>query len=112
MRHLLAALLLLHGAIHLMGAAKGFGLAPMPQLREPIGPVAATAWLGAALLLATAAVMVAVLKTAWWAPALVGAVLSQALIVSAWQDAKWGTIANALVLLAMLAPVGLTGRSA
>jgi hypothetical protein len=32
----LALLLAVHGAIHLLGFVKGFGLAPVAQLKEPI----------------------------------------------------------------------------
>jgi hypothetical protein len=35
-------------------------------------------------------------------PALAGVVLSQALIVSAWSDAKYGTLANGIALAALL----------
>lgn len=103
MRHLLAAVLALHGLIHLMGAAKGFGLAALPQLRRPIAPAAGAAWLAASVLLLVAGGLAAARSRGWWIPALGGAVLSQVLIITGWQDAKWGSVANVLVALAILA---------
>jgi hypothetical protein len=42
-----AALLAIHGLIHLLGFAKAFELAPLPQLREPIQPLMGVLWLAA-----------------------------------------------------------------
>lgn len=102
MRYLVAALLAVHGLIHLLGAAKGLGLAALPQLRQPIAGPAGAAWLLAAVLLLAGGGLLTTGARAWWAPALAGAVVSQALIVASWQDAKWGTIANVLVALAVV----------
>ncbi|WP_148306610.1 DUF6544 family protein [Gemmatirosa kalamazoonensis] len=102
MRLALAFLLALHGAIHLLGAAKGLGLADVAQLRQPIGPRAGALWLAAGLLLLAGAALVALGARAWWAPALAGVVLSQALVVATWADAKWGTVANLVALVPLL----------
>ncbi|MBK8259839.1 MAG: hypothetical protein IPK80_00655 [Nannocystis sp.] len=56
MRLLLAAFLVLHGLIHLMGFAKAFGYAQLPQLVLPISRMMGALWLTAALLLLAAAV--------------------------------------------------------
>jgi hypothetical protein len=34
----------------------------------------------------------------WWAAGLLAVVISQALIIMNWQDAKFGTIANIIIL--------------
>lgn len=99
MRILLAALLAVHGAIHLMGFAKGLGLAEIPELRGPIGPREGALWLVAAVLLLGAAAAVWAAPRLWWAAALAGVVLSQALIIGAWADARFGTIANVVLLV-------------
>ena len=51
--------LLGHGLLHLLGAAKGFAWAEVSQLREPIDPGAALLWLLAAVLVIECAVFVA-----------------------------------------------------
>jgi hypothetical protein len=37
-----ALLLVLHGLIHLLGAAKALGWAELPQLTQPVTPLAGT----------------------------------------------------------------------
>ena len=102
MRTALAVLLALHGAIHLLGAAKGLRLAEVAPLRQPIGPALGAAWGVAALLLLGAAALVLRDHRAWWMPALAGVVLSEALIATAWADARFGTVANVLLLVPIL----------
>ncbi len=113
-RWLVVGLLGIHGAIHLLGAAKGFGLAEVERLKQPIGTVAGVGWLLAALLVITAAAMVAAgSPTWWWLVAVCGAVVSQIVIVTSWNDAKAGTVFNVLLLVtaafgfASLGPVSL-----
>ena len=55
MRWILIALMGGHGLIHLMGFAKGFGYADLPQLTQPISRACGLAWLAAALLVTTSA---------------------------------------------------------
>lgn len=110
MRIVLAVLLLVHAAIHLLGFVKPWKLAAVPQLSGrtlvplPDGAmrVVGVAWLVAALLLGAAAVMLLVGSAAWWKVALAGMVLSQVLIVLQWSDAKAGTVPNAMVGVAVL----------
>jgi hypothetical protein len=97
-----ASLLLLHGAIHLLGFAKGFGLAEVAALKQPIGRTAGTLWLLAALLFAAAAVLLFVAPGRWWMAAAPALLLSQALILGAWSDARFGTVANVIVLVPLM----------
>ena len=100
-RWVVVALVSVHGGIHLLGAAKGLRWAQVSQLKEPIGSTAGLFWLAAAVLVVTAAVLIAVGKPDWWwAVALLAALSSQALIFTAWGDAKAGTAANVVLLLA------------
>jgi len=101
LRWVLVVLLVAHGLIHLLGAAKGFGWAAVSQLREPIGFGAGALWLLAAMLVLAAATLLATgAPTWWWAVALLGALASQVAIVTSWSDAKYGTVANLVLLLA------------
>ena len=104
MKVILAALLLVHGALHGLGFAKGLGLADVPAIQTRIGPVEGVLWLGAGLLLAAAAILLVAAPRRWWVPAAVGVLLSQLLIAGAWPDAGWGTVANAVLLV----PIALT----
>lgn len=103
MRFVLVTLLGLHGLIHVMGFAKAFGLAALPQLALPISRPLGIAWLAAALLFLVAAVMLGLGTRGTWAiVGLVAVVLSQYAIARSWGDAKVGTVANVLVLIPML----------
>lgn len=108
MRFLLTALLAIHGAIHLLGFLKAYGVVEVQELELRIGPTAGLAWLAAAVLLLLAGVAVQVAPRNWWVPALAGVVLSQALIIGAWSDARFGTIAN----LVLLVPIALAAMDA
>ncbi len=102
MRIAFAVLIGLHGLLHLLGAAKGFGWVELPQLRTPISPLAAVLWLGAAMLLVVAAIGVALGMHWWWRPGLAGLVLSQVLITPSWSDAKFGTLANLVIAIPVM----------
>ena len=106
----LTALLAIHGAIHLLGFLKWSRLAAVDPLGGralvPLSPAGehlfAAGWLIAlALLLAAAGLRIARHQD-WWPVALAGAILSQALVVLAWPDAKAGTVANILIVVAAL----------
>lgn len=102
MRIALAVFILLHGLIHLLGPVKAFGWADVSQLRAPISPAAGLLWLAAAVLLIAAATGLLLRAPWWWYPALPGVLLSQALIVTAWGDAKFGTLANVIIAIPLL----------
>lgn len=105
MRYALLLILVVHGLIHFMGFAKAFDLAALEQLRSPIARPMGLLWLAAGVLLITSAVMLLAAPSGWWLPAGVGLTLSQLVIIAAWSDAKFGTIANLIVLV----PVVIAG---
>jgi hypothetical protein len=110
MRFVLASLIALHALLHLLATAKAFGWAEVNQLRAPITGTAGALWLVAAVLLLIAAAGVGLGARWWWYPALPGVVLSQALIVSAWSDGKFGTLANVIIAIPLLV-VALDSRA-
>lgn len=98
MRWVFAALVVVHGGIHLLGFAKAFGLYDPPQLAHAISRPWGVAWLVAAAAMLATALAFLLGARAWWAVALGAALLSQIVIVSAWGDAKFGTVANLLIV--------------
>ncbi|MCW2669504.1 MAG: hypothetical protein JWO27_1401 [Frankiales bacterium] len=104
LRVVVAAVLLGHGLIHLLGAAKGLGWAQVAQLKEPISTAGGWAWLAAAAAVVLTSALLATATSGWWVAAAVAALLSQAVIVTSWSDAKAGTAAN--VLLVVVATYG------
>jgi hypothetical protein len=91
-------LLLVHGLIHITGFAKAFKLADIPQLTLPIARAAGALWLLAAVLFVVAVVLSVLQNNYWWLLAIPAVVLSQALIIGAWPDAKFGTIINVIAV--------------
>lgn len=96
MRALQLVLFFIHGLIHLMGFSKAFGLAAINQVSQSISKAHGFFWfVAASLFMATAVIFF--LRLEWWWMLAVGAVLlSQYLIIVSWEDAKFGTIGNAL----------------
>jgi hypothetical protein len=99
-----AVLLALHGAVHLLGFAKGFGLAEVAALKQPVSRAGGVLWLLAAALFLAAGALLYAAPVRWWVAAAPALLLSQALILGAWADARFGTVANAVVL----APLAVT----
>ncbi len=91
---------IVHGLIHLMGAVEGFGWADVSQLAEPISQAMGTAWLAATVLVVVAGVLLITTTRGWWVATAIAAVVSQAVIITSWSDAKTGTIANVVLVLA------------
>ena len=94
MRVALAVMMVLHGLLHLMGFVKAFGLAALPQLQLPISRPWGVAWLVAGVSMVAAAF----LPLRWLWLAALAAALSQLVIVNSWSDARFGTLANLIVL--------------
>jgi hypothetical protein len=94
-----AAFVAFHGAIHILGFVKGFGLAPVAQLQRSIGRPLGLLWLIAATGFLLAGALLLYAPRHWWLPAIFSLLLSQSLIISVWSDAKFGTVANVIVLV-------------
>jgi hypothetical protein len=109
MRPAFSALLALHGLLHLLGVAKGWGLATLPQLTQVISPRHAAGWLAAAILFLAASVGLAVSARWWWLLAGAGVVVSSIVVAGAWADAKAGAVVNVIVLLAVAAAAAMQG---
>lgn len=90
-------MLLVHAAIHLLGFAKAFAYAELPQLAQPTTRLAGVMWLVAAVLVGASATMFAAGARRFWVVGLFALIVSQAVIVSAWRDAWAGTTANLLL---------------
>lgn len=110
MRTLFFIVILLHGAIHLMGFVKAFGLAEINELTMPISSIWGTLWLAACLIFTTSGILWFRNSDLWWIIGIIGVILSQILILAFWQDARFGTIPN-LIILAVIS-IGFLWNSA
>lgn len=106
MRIVLVLLIILHGLIHLMGFAKAFQFGEMAQFTKEISRPMGILWLLAALLFIVTAIGFFLRKDWWPILGIIMVILSQGLIFTTWADAKYGTIANAIILV-----VAIIGQS-
>jgi hypothetical protein len=95
-------IILLHALIHLMGFAKAFGLAEFSELTLPTNRVWGLIWLFTALILILSGVLWMFNVSSWWIPAIIGVILSQILVFAFWQDARFGTIPNIIILIVII----------
>lgn len=102
MKTLLSILITIHGLIHLMGFFKAFELGSFPALTLPISRISGIWWLLAGLLFIAAVILRWVAPDYWWLPGMGAVLVSQVLIIQYWQDAKFGTVANAILLIASI----------
>ncbi|MGQ9644807.1 MAG: DUF6544 family protein, partial [Ignavibacterium sp.] len=103
MKWILFFTVFLHALIHLLGFLKAFQFAEINQLTQQISKPVGMLWLIAFLLLAASAIQFILDKDIWWIAAVIGIILSQILIILYWQDAKFGTIPNIIILLVAIA---------
>ena len=99
---IIAVFLGIHGAIHLLGFVKGFGLAEIEELKQPVSKQRGIHWMVVFLLFAVSAVLLVLHLGAWMIVAAIAVIASQLAIISSWDDAKFGTIANAIVVLVLI----------
>ena len=99
MRWCAVGVLGVHGLLHLLGFLKAFGYADLDQLTRPISRPWGVAWLAAAGLVATTAVMLGAGARTCWLVGAVALIVSQAVILSTWREAWAGTAGNAILLL-------------
>ena len=97
-----AILLVLHGLIHLLGAAKAFGWAELQQLTQPVSPALGMLWLASAVLFAGTAASLFAWPRWWWIIGAGAIAASMLAIVPSWADAKVGAGANGIVAIGLV----------
>ena len=102
MRIFFFILVIIHGLIHLMGFGKAFHLTEMTQLTVDISKPLGILWLITAILFVISCVLFITRNEYWWVLAAPAIVISQTLIILSWSDAKFGTIANFIMLFPII----------
>lgn len=101
-KYIFGLVLLVHGLIHLMGFAKAFQLAQIDQLSMSISKPLGLVWLLTGILFIVTFALAFLKEDGWPILAIIGVVVSQVLIIIFWKDAKFGTIANIIILMASI----------
>lgn len=92
-------ILVIHGLIHLLGFIKAFNLSQVNQLTVFISKPIGLIWLFSAILFLATSALVLFNKQWVWIPAIIAVITSQILIFISWEDAKFGTFPNVIILI-------------
>lgn len=106
MKTFLSILIAVHGLIHVIGFLKAFELYQGKGFEIPISRPVGLLWLAAFILFAVVAVMYYSGFRQWWIYGSVAVVISQVLIIMHWNDAKFGTIVNIIILFVVVVDYG------
>ncbi len=102
MKAVFLTIVFVHGLIHSLGFIKAFGIRDIKALSASISKPIGLLWLSAlGLFMLFGLGYLLNSKNIWWL-GLFAALLSQILVFLYWKDAKFGTLPNILVLLAVL----------
>ncbi|WP_203296122.1 DUF6544 family protein [Luteirhabdus pelagi] len=99
MRTLLLIVASLHGLIHFMGLFKAYKWASLPELSLSVSQRMGVLWGITGMAFLIGAILVLLKKEGWVYFLGMAVVVSQILIIAAWKDAKFGTLANIIVVV-------------
>jgi hypothetical protein len=102
LKSIFTILIILHGLIHLLGFVKAYGYADITALTRDISKPMGIIWFIAMALLVITAMLFMRKNDTWVYFSIVGVIVSQAMIFMYWQDAKFGTIVNVLMLIVVV----------
>jgi membrane protein implicated in regulation of membrane protease activity len=103
---LFLVLLVIHGLIHFAGFFKAFKFRELSEITGELSKPAGFVWLSAGLIFLLTALLYLAGQSFWPWMALLSILISQVLIITIWNDAKFGTIANLIILLVALPAMG------
>jgi len=103
----IAALLIVHGLIHVLGFAKAIDIGVLHQWTIVISRQMGIWWLLAGCVFLTSAWLYLIKNEYWPFFAVIAVVLSQVIILSSWHDSRLGTIPNILILAVALLSLGV-----
>ena len=106
MKIFLFIVLVMHGIIHLVGFIKAFDLIELSHLTKTISKPLGVLWLLTSILFFICMFALWMNYPWWWMLTLVTVILSQVIIVFDWNEAGFGTIANAIIFSGALVGFG------
>jgi hypothetical protein len=102
MKFVFTILLLLQGAVHLVAFGDASQMPAVIQMTQNLTKAGDFLWMIVAALFGIASILFFIKHKLWWLPSLLAVAISQSLIINNWQEAKFGTIANAIILIVTL----------
>lgn len=91
-----------HALIHLFGFNKAFGLGTVPILTNDVSKTLGLIWLLTTIVFFFVIVLFLLKKEWWFLLAFIAVAISQILIIIYWEDAKFGSVANVIILIAAI----------
>ena len=104
-------IVVIHGLIHLLGFIKAYNIVSSNLLSQTISKPVGILWLIVTVMFMMVAVLFFLKNDYWLGFGIIAVVLSEFLIIMAWQDAKFGTIPNIIILLVLVLSMGSYFRS-
>ncbi len=105
LRYIFIIVVCVHGLIHFMGFAKAFGYGDMKNLSMEISKPVGALWMTTAFLFIIVTILLFLKNSNWWMLAIPAVILSQIVIIMSWQDAKFGTIANIVIMAVAISAI-------
>jgi hypothetical protein len=99
--------LLVHGLIHLLGFLKAFKFAELEQLSKEISKQVGMLWLTTSILFLIAFLLMILHKDIWWLAGISAIIISQVTIILSWNDAKYGSLPNLIILIVVAIAYGV-----
>lgn len=106
MRIVILILITVHALIHVTGFVKAFDIAEVNEIQQGVSDLNGILWLLSAIFFLISATLRFLKKDQWWIISVPAILISQYLIFTSWQDAKFGTIVNVILLTAVAAGFG------
>jgi hypothetical protein len=100
MKFLFFNMVVLHGIVNLQGFMKAFKLISTDEPVSDLGrsKLNGLLWVLASILYVGVAIFIFIKKDSWWLYAAIALLISQYLIFCNWEEARYGTIANLIIL--------------
>ncbi|HMQ07942.1 MAG TPA: hypothetical protein PKC30_11615 [Saprospiraceae bacterium] len=106
MRIVFLIIVFVHALIHLLGFVKGFGIREVGELTVPVSKFMGIIGLTSTILFLTYGVSFLLHFKYTWLLGIIAVVISQLLIITYWQDARFGTIPNMLIFSVSIFSLG------
>ncbi len=101
------AVLIIHGGIHLLGFLKAFDLLKTDEIKKLISKPLGILWLFVTVLFFTTAILLIFKNNLWLISGFISIIFSQILIFSFGSEAKYGTLANIIILIVIVLSYGI-----
>ena len=102
LHYTLAIIIFIHGLLHLMGYSKAFQYSGIEHIKAHISRPIGILWIMGCLFFIGTGVLFLLNNDYWQIAGLVSIALSEIAIILGWQNARYGTIVNLLILTAII----------